>query len=69
MPPVRVLYLDIDAHHCDGVQDAFAGDARVLTISVHEQDRWPRTGAAHTATARNFPVPPGFDNFRSRVPG
>lgn len=58
----RVLYLDIDAHHCDGVQDAFAGDARVLTISVHEQDRWPRTGAAHTETARNFPVPPGFND-------
>src|SRR5207253_297701 len=27
----RVLYLDFDAHHGDGVQDAFYGDDRVLT--------------------------------------
>ena len=41
------LYLDIDAHHGDGVQDAFAHDEpRVLTISVHEAGRWPHTGAA-----------------------
>ncbi|MCC7283514.1 MAG: acetoin utilization protein AcuC, partial [Acetobacteraceae bacterium] len=31
---LRVLYLDIDAHHGDGVEFAFAGDPRVLTISV-----------------------------------
>jgi acetoin utilization protein AcuC len=42
----RIVYLDIDAHHGDGVQDAFADDARVLTISMHEENRWPRTGAA-----------------------
>lgn len=59
----RVAYLDIDAHHGDGVQDAFADDPRVLTISVHEAGRWPRTGAAVDragGAARNFPVPPGF---------
>jgi acetoin utilization protein AcuC len=58
----RVLYVDIDAHHGDGVEDAFAGDPRVLCISIHEAGRWPRTGTAHTATARNFPVPEGFND-------
>jgi acetoin utilization protein AcuC len=58
----RVLYVDLDAHHCDGVEDAFAGDARVLAISIHEAGRWPRTGTAHTATALNFPVPEGFSD-------
>jgi acetoin utilization protein AcuC len=58
----RVLYLDIDAHHGDGVELAFAGDARVLAISVHEANRWPRTGTTHTATARNFPVPENFND-------
>ncbi len=61
----RIAYLDIDAHHGDGVQDAFHGDARVLVLSVHEANRWPRTGAAHDrggGNARNFPVPAGFND-------
>lgn len=37
----RVLYLDLDAHHGDGVQAAFADDDRVLTVSIHEAGRWP----------------------------
>jgi acetoin utilization protein AcuC len=32
----RVAYLDIDAHHGDGVQEAFYDTDRVLTISLHE---------------------------------
>jgi acetoin utilization protein AcuC len=32
----RVVYLDIDAHHGDGVQASFYRDPRVMTISVHE---------------------------------
>jgi acetoin utilization protein AcuC len=62
----RVLYVDIDAHHGDGVQDAFADDDRVLTISVHEAGRWPGTGAADDVAgglARNVPVPPGFNDI------
>ena len=47
----RVFYLDIDAHHGDGVQDAFADDDRVFTVSIHEQDRWPRSGRLRTAPA------------------
>jgi acetoin utilization protein AcuC len=60
----RILYLDIDAHHGDGVQDAFHDDPRVFTLSVHEAERWPRTGLledrAGTGHARNIPVPLGF---------
>jgi acetoin utilization protein AcuC len=43
----RVAYIDIDAHHGDGVQDAFYNDPRVLTISFHESGRYlfPGTGA------------------------
>ncbi len=66
----RVVYLDIDAHHGDGVQDAFADDPRVLTLSVHEDGRWPRTGAAHDragGAARNFPVPAGLNDTEMRV--
>ena len=32
----NIVYLDIDAHHGDGVQDAFHDDPRVFTISLHE---------------------------------
>jgi acetoin utilization protein AcuC len=32
----RVVYLDLDAHHGDGVQEAFYCTERVLTISLHE---------------------------------
>lgn len=32
----RVAYIDIDAHHGDGVQDAFYDTDQVLTISIHE---------------------------------
>ncbi len=41
----RIAYIDIDAHHPDGVEHAFADDPDTLQISVHEQNRWPRTGA------------------------
>lgn len=58
----RLVYLDLDAHHGDGVEAAFAGDRRVVTISVHERDRWPRTGRESDAAGgvHNFPVPEGF---------
>jgi acetoin utilization protein AcuC len=32
----RVAYIDIDAHHGDGVQEAFYNTDRVLTVSLHE---------------------------------
>jgi acetoin utilization deacetylase AcuC-like enzyme len=42
----RVLYLDFDAHHGDGVQAAFYAEPRVLTLSLHETGRrlFPGTG-------------------------
>jgi len=44
---LRVLYVDIDAHHGDGVQAAFYDQAEVLTLSIHERgDRlFPGTGS------------------------
>jgi len=59
----RVLYIDLDAHHGDGVEDAFAADERVWTVSVHEADRWPHSGRLEDrgkGRAVNLPVPSGF---------
>jgi acetoin utilization protein AcuC len=61
----RVLYVDLDAHHGDGVQDAFAEDGRVLTLSIHEEKRWPHSGLVEdraSGGARNLPVPRGFND-------
>ncbi|SMF77779.1 acetoin utilization protein AcuC [Tistlia consotensis] len=73
----RIFYLDLDAHHGDGVQDAFHDDPRVFTLSIHEAGRWPMKprepggpgGLADRAggpeggwAARNLPVPPGFND-------
>src|SRR5688572_1021346 len=46
---LRVAYVDIDAHHGDGVQYAFYRDPSVLTISVHERGErlFPGTGFVH----------------------
>jgi acetoin utilization protein AcuC len=42
----RVAYVDLDAHHGDGVEAAFYGEPRVLTISLHESgySAFPGTG-------------------------
>nr|BBH88244.1 hypothetical protein KTC_29950 [Thermosporothrix sp. COM3] len=42
----KVLYIDFDAHHGDGVQKLFYDDPRVMTISLHETGRYlfPGTG-------------------------
>ncbi|MCG6901084.1 MAG: acetoin utilization protein AcuC [Rhodobacter sp.] len=61
----RIAYVDIDAHHPDGVEVAFADDADVLMVSVHEERRWPFTGAVTDAGAGNLfnlPVPRGFND-------
>jgi acetoin utilization protein AcuC len=70
----NVGYIDIDAHHGDGVESLFYDDPRVLTISMHESGKWlfPRTGfPAETGsgeakgTAINIPLAPytGDDIF------
>ncbi len=44
----RVAYVDVDAHHGDGVELVFWDDPRVLTVSVHESGHtlFPGTGHA-----------------------
>jgi acetoin utilization protein AcuC len=43
---LRVLYIDLDVHHGDGVQHAFWNDPGVMTISIHESGEtlFPGTG-------------------------
>ncbi|MDQ2789749.1 MAG: acetoin utilization protein AcuC [Pseudonocardiales bacterium] len=64
----RVAYVDIDVHHGDGVQEAFAADPRVLTISLHQHPAtlFPGTGDSADVgapgaegSAVNVPFPPG----------
>ncbi len=45
----RVAYVDLDAHHGDGVEAAFYHEPRVLTISLHESgySAFPGTGFPH----------------------
>ena len=56
----NILYIDIDAHHCDAVQDHFTNDKNVNVISIHEKNRWPRTGYLEDCKIPNIiniPVP------------
>lgn len=64
----RVLYVDVDAHHGDGVERIFWDDDRVLTISLHESglSLFPGTGfpnetgsAAAEGRAVNVALPVG----------
>jgi acetoin utilization protein AcuC len=64
----RIAYVDIDAHHGDGVFYAFEDDADVIIADVHEDGRYlyPGTGAAletgkgaAAGTKLNLPLPPG----------
>ncbi len=40
----RIAYIDLDAHHCDGVAAAFPEDENLFAVSTHERKRWPFTG-------------------------
>jgi len=56
----RVVYVDLDAHHGDGVQNAFKHNQAVWTVSLHEEGRWPHTGARDDVgggRSLNLPVP------------
>lgn len=66
----RIVYVDLDAHHCDGVELAFAGDPGVRMISVHEEGRWPFSGALEDragGSAFNLPVPKGYNDSEARA--
>ncbi|MFC4077007.1 acetoin utilization protein AcuC [Salinithrix halophila] len=43
----RVMYIDTDAHHGDGVQWSFYNDPNVLTLSIHETGRYLFPGTGH----------------------
>ena len=60
----HVFYIDLDAHHGDGVEIAFFEDERVTTLSIHEDYRWPYSGSASYPYegAFNLPVPKGFND-------
>ena len=66
----HIAYVDIDAHHGDGVFYAFEDDAAVVFADLHEDGRYlyPGTGAADetgrgaaAGTKLNVPLPPGAD--------
>lgn len=80
---LRVAYVDLDAHHGDGVETIFEEDPGVLTISLHESGRYlfPGTGHAHQrgcgagyGYSVNVPLHPGTGDeswwacFESVVP-
>jgi len=67
----RVAYIDIDAHHGDGVQAAFYQTNRVLTVSLHETGHtlFPGTGFEYEigegegkGYSVNLPFPPSTDD-------
>lgn len=71
----RVAYVDIDAHHGDGVFYGFEEDPDLIFADIHEDGRYlyPGTGHAHETgrgrakgTKLNLPVAPGAgdDDFR-----
>ena len=73
-PEWRVMYLDIDVHHGDGVQWIFYDDPRVLTVSLHQSGHYlyPGTGfedeigeGAGRGTSANIPFLPytGEDDY------
>ena len=69
----RVMYVDIDVHHGDGVEEAFENNQRVLTLSFHQYDEvekfFPGTGnydsngiSEAKYFAVNVPLKPGCDD-------
>lgn len=67
----RVLYIDIDIHHGDGVQEAFYLTDRVMTVSFHKYGNYffPGTGDMYEVGAEsgryyclNVPLRDGIDD-------
>ena len=66
----RVLYIDIDVHHGDGVEEAFYTTDRVMTFSLHKYgDFFPGTGHIQDIGAKegtgfsvNVPLQAGIDD-------
>jgi acetoin utilization protein AcuC len=71
----RIAYVDIDAHHGDGVFYAFEDDPDLCVVDVHEDGRflYPGTGTieetgrgAARGSKLNVPLPPGADEMAFR---
>ena len=67
----RIAYVDIDAHHGDGVFYGFEDDPDIIFADLHEDGRflYPGSGAAEetgkgaaAGTKLNIPMPPGADD-------
>lgn len=66
----RVLYIDIDVHHGDGVEEAFYTTDRVMTVSFHKYGEYfPGTGELRDVGigqgkyySVNFPLRDGIDD-------
>ena len=70
-PNAKIAYIDIDAHHGNGVQDAFYDDPRVLFLCVHETGKnlYPWSGNENETGEGdgrgftvNIPLEPGSDD-------
>ncbi len=68
----RILYIDLDAHHCDGVQDFFYEDDRVFVLSIHQSPEYAfpfKKGFIHERGSGkgkgynlNLPLPKGVND-------
>lgn len=70
-PTLKIAYLDLDAHHGNGVQEAFYDEPRVFVASIHETGKtlYPGSGSESEigegegeGFTLNFPLEPGSDD-------
>jgi acetoin utilization protein AcuC len=68
-PLKKILYVDIDAHHGDGVFYNYASDSNIFIVDFHEDGLYPRTGDADETgdgpakgTKMNVPMPQMADD-------
>ncbi len=67
----KIAIIDWDAHHGNGIQDAFEDDPTVFYISIHEHPSFSFPGTGYgdenglgdgKGTTLNIPLPPGADD-------
>lgn len=64
----RVLYIDIDIHHGDGVEEAFYTTDRVMTVSFHKYGEYfPGTGDLRVSLFQVCSLHLSFGNLISRL--
>ncbi|MDH5620136.1 MAG: acetoin utilization protein AcuC [Gammaproteobacteria bacterium] len=71
----RIAYVDIDAHHGDGVYYGFEDDPDLIFADIHEDGRYLYPGTGHAdetgrgraqGTKLNIPLPPGAGDLEFR---